>query len=292
MTSDTGFSDRFYTSSDGLKLHARVYGEANGAAAPVVCLPGLTRNARDFHELAIHLSQKIETPRQVIAFDYRGRGRSAFDRDWHNYNVVVEAGDIIAGLIALGVEHGHFIGTSRGGLIIHVLAGTRPTLLKSVVLNDVGPVLEGEGLAHIRSYLTRAPRPATMADAVAVQRTAHGAAFPALSDDDWLRYTKAIYREQSGRPERDFDPALLKTIKGLNLNRPLPDIWQQFEGLCGVPMLAIRGENSKLLAAETLAEMARRHPNCETVTVPGQGHPPMLETGTLPETIAGFLARN
>ena len=172
-----------------------------------------------------------------------------------------------------------------------MLGALRPTLLASVVLNDVGPVLEGEGLAHIRSYLTRAPRVATMADAIAVQRTAHGAAFPALSDADWTRFTTAVYREQSGRPERDFDPGLLKTVKRLNLNRPLPDMWQQFAGLCGVPMLVIRGANSKLLSAATLEAMARRHPDCETVTVEGQGHAPLLETGDLPETIAAFLAR-
>ena len=214
MTSEPGFSDRFYTSTDGLKLHVRVYGERIDSATPVVCLPGLTRNARDFHELAIYLSQKAETPRKVIAFDYRGRGRSAYDRDWQNYNVVVEAGDVIAGLISVGVENGHFIGTSRGGLIIHMLGGMRPTLLKSVILNDVGPVLEGEGLAHIRLYLTRAPRPANMADAIAVQRTAHGAAFPALNDDDWMRFTTAIYKEQSGRPERDFDPSPAENPEG------------------------------------------------------------------------------
>ncbi len=291
MISEPGFSDRFYTSSDGLKLHARVYGDRIDSSAPVVCLPGLTRNARDFHELAIYLSQNEQTPRKVVVFNYRGRGRSAYDRDWTNYNVTIEAGDIVAGMVALGVEDGHFIGTSRGGLIIHALAAMRPSLLKSVILNDVGPVLEGEGLAHIRSYLTRAPKPANMTDAVAVQRTAHGAAFPALNEADWKRFTQAIYREQTGHPVRDFDPALLKIVKSLNLNRPLPEIWQQFEGLCGIPLLVIRGENSKLLSAATLAEMARRHPNCETVTVPGQGHAPLLETGTLPVTISAFFER-
>ena len=106
-----------------------------------------------------------------------------------------------------------------------------------------------------------------------------------------MRFTAAIYREQSGRPESDFDPALLNAVKGFNLNKPLPVLWQQFEGLCGVPLLAIRGANSKLLSAATLAEMARRHPNCETVTVEGQGHPPLLETGTLPETISAFFEK-
>ena len=291
MTSDDGFSDLFYSSTDGLKLHARVYGEGIEGPAPAICLPGLTRNARDFHELAIHLSQKAEMPRKVVVFDYRGRGRSSYDRNWRNYDVVVEAGDIIAGMIAAGVEHGHFIGTSRGGLIIHVLAATRPAALKTVVLNDVGPVVEGEGLAQIRAYLTRGPKPKTMAEAVAVQRATHGPAFPALTEADWARFTAAIYREQNGRPAPDFDPALLNIVKAYNLNQPLPTLWQQFEGLCGLPLLVIRGANSKLLSAATLAEMARRHPNCETVTVEGQGHAPLLETGALPQTISAFFEK-
>ncbi|RUV19099.1 alpha/beta hydrolase, partial [Mesorhizobium sp. M1A.F.Ca.IN.022.04.1.1] len=119
MASDS-FSDFFYAAPDGLKLHARIYGEANGGW-PVVCLPGLTRNARDFHELALYLSGKAKTPRKVVAFDYRGRGRSDYDPDISHYNVGVEAGDVLAGLSALGIEEAGFIGTSRGGLIIHVL---------------------------------------------------------------------------------------------------------------------------------------------------------------------------
>ncbi len=140
-------------------MHARIYGETNSAHWPVVCLPGLTRNARDFHELAHHLSARAVVPRKVVAFDYRGRGQSAYDPDITHYNVGVEAGDILAGLVALGIEGAAFIGTSRGGLIIHVIAAMRPEALKAVVLNDIGPVLEAGGLAHIRSYLDPSPKP-------------------------------------------------------------------------------------------------------------------------------------
>ena len=287
---DEGFSDFYYSSADGLKLHARIYGEANGAL-PVVCLPGLTRNARDFHDLALHLSRDAKTPRKVVAFDYRGRGGSAYDGNWRNYNVGVEAGDIVAGLVALGIEHAAFIGTSRGGLIIHLLAAMRPAALKAVVLNDIGPVVEVEGFAHIRAYLERAPKPASFAEAVVVQRNTHGNAFPALGDHDWQRMARAIYRDEAGKPVADFDPALLNTIAGLDLSQPLPALWPQFQGLASVPMLAIRGENSKLLSAGTLEEMARRHPAIETITVEGQGHAPMLETGQLPARIEAFLDR-
>lgn len=289
MTS--GFTDHFYSASDGLKLHARVYGEALDGPAPAICLPGLTRNVRDFHELALYLSRDAKTPRKVVSFDYRGRGRSAYDPDWKKYDIVVEAGDIVAGLITLGIDSGHFIGTSRGGLIIHVLAAMKPSLMKSVVLNDIGPVVDGEGLAHIRSYLERAPKPKTMTEAVTVQRAAHGPAFSALGDADWERFVAAIYRSENGLPVPDFDPELLNVVKGFDLSKPIPQLWPQFEGFANVPLLAIRGENSKLLSSATLGEMAVRHPNCETITVEGQGHAPLLETGNLPERIGAFLSR-
>ena len=285
-----GFEDFWYSSTDGLKLHARVYGAPN-ARLPVICLPGLTRNAADFHELAIHLSSHPEQPRQVVAFDYRGRGRSAYDPNWRNYDVLIETGDILAGLTALDIAHGAFIGTSRGGLIVMVLAAMRPAALKAVVLNDIGPVADGAGLAQIRSYLERAPKPRSMGDAIAIQRTANGQAFPALSDADWERLVRAIYREEKGGVVADFDPALLNTLKGIDLSRPLPTMWPQFMGLAKVPVLAIRGENSRLLSAETLREMGARHPKMEAVTVKGQGHAPLLETAGLPDRIAAFLAK-
>ncbi len=291
MDISTGFSDFFYSAQDGLKLHARIYGEDGGAGLPVICLPGLTRNARDFHDLALGLSRNANRPRKVVAFDYRGRGRSAYDPNWKNYEVVVEAGDIVAGLTALDIEHGAFIGTSRGGLIIHVLAAMRPALLKAVVLNDIGPVVEVEGLAHIRAYLERAPRPKDLADAIETQKAVHAQAFSALSNEDWKRFIRAIYREEGGVPVPDFDPALLNVVKGMDLTQPVPTLWPQFEGLAAIPMLVIRGANSWLLSAATLEEMARRHPDCETITVEGQGHAPLLETGDLPARIAAFLDR-
>lgn len=287
MTGGQVFEDVFYTAPDGLRLHARSYGSPTGGSAPVVCLPGLSRNVRDFHELALGLC----SDRQVVSFDYRGRGQSQYDPDWRNYQVATEAADIVAGLLALGIEDGVFVGTSRGGLIIHVLAAMRPSLLRGVVLNDVGPVLEAEGLAHIRAYLGKSPMPATFAEAVAIQRSAHGADFPALADLDWERMVRAIYRDDHGTPVADFDPALPNVMQALNLDEPLPDLWPQFELLRSVPLLAIRGANSRLLSPATLAEMASRHPDCSTVLVEGQGHAPMLETGSLPDVVRDFVAR-
>ncbi len=291
MSNHDGFSDFFYTAPDGLRLHARVYGEANSGPWPVVCLPGLTRNARDFHELALYLSQRADHLRKVIAFDYRGRGQSAYDPDIGNYNVGVEAGDVLAGLAALNVEEAAFIGTSRGGLIIHVLGALRPAALKAIVLNDIGPVIEAAGLAHIQTYLDPTPKPKSRAEAVEAQRIAHGADFPALTEADWERMVTALYRETDEGLLPDFDPRLVETVAGLDLSKPLPDLWPQFEALAAIPLLAIRGANSKLLSVRTLEEMQKRHTGMEAITIDGQGHAPFLETGDLPGAIAAFLTK-
>lgn len=291
MEASCGFSDFFYSSQDGLTLHACVYGESNPATLPVICLAGLTRNARDFHELALFLARHPQAPRQVVAFDYRGRGRSDYDPQWRNYDVAVEAGDVLAGLTVLGIDHGAFIGTSRGGLIIHALAAIRPAALKAAVLNDIGPEVGGAGLAQIRTYLERAPKPKDFAEAITMQRMALGQSFSALGDADWERLVRAFYRDENGVPVPDFDPALLQTLNGVDLGKPLPTFWPQFMGLAAIPLLAIRGANSMLLSAETFAEMGRRHLDIETVTVAGQGHAPLLETAGLPDRIAAFLRR-
>ncbi|MGB6116768.1 MAG: alpha/beta hydrolase [Mesorhizobium sp.] len=285
----TGYEDFFYSSADGLKLHARIYGKPSRTALTAICLAGLTRNAADFHDLALYLANQAETPRQVIAFDYRGRGRSAYDPNWKNYNPAIEAGDIIAGLTALDIGHGAFIGTSRGGLIIHLLAAMRPALVKAAILNDVGPVVGGAGLMQIKAYLERAPRPKTFAEAVEIQRAIGGEASTGLTTADFERVVRAIYREENGVPIPDYDPALLKTLTSMDLTKPLPDLWPQFAGLADIPLMTIRGENSALLSAETLEEMERRHPGMVSVTVEGQGHAPLLETGDLPQQISAFL---
>ncbi|MEO3998620.1 alpha/beta hydrolase [Mesorhizobium sp. CAU 1732] len=291
MIDHDGFVERRFSAPDGLTLSARIYGEQIDGGLPVVCLPGLTRNARDFHDLAVHLSRNARLPRKIVAFDYRGRGQSAYDPDWKNYDLMVETGDVLAGLTALGIEHAAFIGTSRGGLIIFLLAAMRPAALRAVVLNDVGPVIEGAGLAQIRAYLERAPKAATFDEAAKILKVANGAAFPALADADWDRMAHAIYREDGGKLRPDFDPNLMKTLKGIDLSAPLPVFWPQFVGLGAVPVLAIRGETSMLLSPETLAQMRKRHSRIETITVAGQGHAPMLDTGDLPKRIEAFLDR-
>lgn len=303
MNHEGGFVERRFSAPDGLELSARIYpaqGDAGGAPPPnlppptplpVVCLAGLSRNARDFHDLALRLARDPERPRMVASFDYRGRGRSGYDSDWKNYNARVEATDVMAGLAALGIARAAFIGTSRGGLVVFMLAAMQPGAIAAAVLNDIGPVIGGAGLAAIRAFLERAPKPSSFEEAAQILKAANGTAFSALGEADWLRMAHATHRDEGGRPVADFDPNLLKTLRGMDFSRPLPEFWPQFMGLARVPVLSIRGDNSTLLSRETLEEMARRHPRMETLTVPGQGHPPLLETGDLPQRIGRFLAQ-
>ena len=278
----------FFSSQDGLRLHARLTGIRNSEKLPVICLPGLSRNHRDF--TAIAQAIVTQTSREVIAFDYRGRGFSAYDKVWQNYNIITEAGDVLTGMAALGIEHGHFIGTSRGGLILHVLAGMRPGAMKSVVLNDVGPEIGGAGMAQIKAGLDRMPKPADWEDAARLLTQANSKAFPALDDVDFARMARAIFREnEMGGITADYDPALLNTIKAIDFNQPLPTLWPQFAGLKNYPMLVLRGENSQLLMPETLAKMQGIAPNMQALIVKGQGHVPLLDTGELPMRLMTFF---
>lgn len=287
------FQERFYTSSDGLKLYARDY-RANEAVAagrlPVICLPGLTRNTRDFHPLALLLSRDTTAPRRVIALDSRGRGNSAWDENKANYNLAIEAGDVLAACAEFGIERAIFIGTSRGGLILHLIAATRPDLLEAVILNDIGPVIEAEGLALIRDYLNSGRKPADWNEAADILKESHGASFTALQEQDWREMAFALYRDVGGRPAPDFDPAIAEALKSVDFSRPLPDLWEQFDSLRRLPLMLIRGQNSPLLSQETANEMARRHSALILHVAEGQGHAPLLHLGNIPAAIQAFIA--
>jgi pimeloyl-ACP methyl ester carboxylesterase len=292
---ESGFLARIFEADDGLKLYARDYGHDNPLTADratVFCLPGLTRNSRDFHQLAVILSNDTIAPRRVITLDARGRGLSGWDDDKTRYNLIVEAQDVLAACAIFDVPQAVFIGTSRGGLVLHQLASTRSDIFKSVILNDIGPVLEPQGLQEIRDYLNRGRKPADWEDAVQIVRENHGKSFPILDDDDWMDMAHAIYAEIDGTVTADFDPAIADQLKALEFDRPLPTLWNEFSGFAGIPLMAIRGENSRLLSGATLADMEERHPGMVTRNAAGQGHAPILHIGGLAAAIQGFLASN
>jgi len=178
------------------------------------------------------------------------------------------------------------------GIVTMMLAGSRPGAIAAAIFNDTGPVIEGEGLARIRQQLRKMNRPRDMDEAIELQKQALGHQFPALDDAAWRRHTSAIYREEKGRLAPDHDPKLLKTLEAINFSRPLPTFWPQYRGLDQVPLMILRGATSDVLSAQSIREMqADRPARTEILTVAGQGHPPLLETGDLPQRIAGFLAR-
>jgi pimeloyl-ACP methyl ester carboxylesterase len=288
----TGFTSQFHAARDGLKLHARDYGPETGHTLPVVCLPGYARTAADFHELALALAGDAKKPRRVLALDYRGRGRSDYDANWRNYDVLIELDDLCQVLAASGVHEAVFVGTSRGGLLTMALAAARPAMIRGVVMNDIGPVIDARGLLRIRGYIGKLPQPRSFAEGAEILQRMSDSQFTAFGPDDWDEVAQRTWKETSdGRLVTDYDPNLMKTLELLDLEAPLPVLWTYFLGLANVPVLAIRGANSDLLAQETLDEMTRRHADCEACVVPGQGHAPLLGNKPMITRIAKLIAR-
>jgi pimeloyl-ACP methyl ester carboxylesterase len=292
MTS-TGFESRFIRARDGLKLHVRDYAPARLASTlPVVCLHGLARTSADFHTLALALAAHDKAPRRVVSLDYRGRGLSDRDPTWANYDIKVELDDLLQVLAAVGIGEAVFVGTSRGGLLTMAMAPVRPAAIRGVVLNDIGPIIDAQGLIRIRSYVGKMPSPRSWDEAAEIMRTVMGGQFPGLDDAGWRGYAERTWRQgEDGRFQPLADPALARTLEQLDLEAPPPVLWPLFEALKHAPMLAIRGERSDLLSAETLNAMAERHPACELHTVRGEGHAPLLESGDIIARIARLCRR-
>jgi pimeloyl-ACP methyl ester carboxylesterase len=281
--------DVAYSSGDNLLLHARDYGDRLLPWLPVVCLPGLSRSSRDFHAFATFLSTHRHRPRRVVAFDYRGRGRSQWDKNPAGYNPLKEMADVLAGLAATGISRAVVVGTSRGGIIGMLMGVERPATVAGLVLNDIGPAIEARGLARIKAYVGRTPAPDDWADAAHIQRRLHGGQFTDWDDNAWDYFARLTYRDEGGRPVSDYDPALAGTLDGIDLDRPIPTMWDEFRALKSIPILAIRGANSDLLTPDTVAAMSAAHPHVETVTVAGEGHPPLLRRPNLLARISAFI---
>jgi pimeloyl-ACP methyl ester carboxylesterase len=283
-----GYRPTLVGAQDGLKLFVRDYGERRWTSTPVVCLPGLSRSSADYHELALYLSCGASIPRRVICCDMRGRGRSQYDKRPANYEVLVETRDVLSVTAAMGIGKAIFVGASRGGLQMMVLAAMRPSALASAVLVDIGPVIDGKGLARIKGYVGKLPAVRDFEEAATMLKRLGAAQFPAWSDAQWALMARHSYRETATGLVPDYDPALARTLEAVDLEAPLPAIWPLFEAMAPIPLLVIRGQNSDILSQATLAEMARRHPRCQTLTVPGEGHVPDIGQPKLTERIASF----
>ena len=282
---ETGFREAWFRSQDDLPLYWRDYGDPGGRELPVLCLTGLTRNARDYHDLALRLSGR----RRVLVPDYRGRGRSARDADWRNYRPETYLADVLDLLTVAGVHRVVVVGTSMGGLLAMGLAVYRPTALAGAILNDVGPEIAGDGYKRIKDYVGTdrpvADWPAAIAD---MQRL-----FPTSAQstaEKSLRVAPGTNRRgPDGLLHFDWDVAL---ARGLSTDSArLPDLWPLFRAFGDRPVLAIRGALSDVLTQATFERMAREKPDLMQVLVPDVGHVPALDEPEAETAIDEFLAR-
>lgn len=263
-----------FSAADGTKI----YYDVTGDGIPLLCLSGLTRNARDFDFVLPHLSGF-----RVIRMDYRGRGRS----DWASYlsyDVPTEASDALELLDVLGVDKAAVLGTSRGGIIAMYLAATAGDRLRGVALNDVGPVIERAGLEAIKTYLGKHPHYYTHGEFA--QARMIDPKFPGVPEDRWIAYLSHTSVETTTGLRNNYDPKLRDAVAP-GFDAPQADAWPLFAAMEGMPLAIIHGANSDLLSAETVAEMARRHPGAIVATVPDRGHIPFLDE---PEALAALRA--
>jgi len=280
--------DCHFTAQDGIRLYYRDYAgpAGNGHDRPVaLCLPGLARNSKDFDGLARRLMGR----HRVLAPDYRGRGRSAYDPDWLHYHPRTYLNDLRHLLTLANVHRAVVIGTSLGGIMGMALGVLMPGVLAGVVLNDVGPDVPPTGLNRILAYLGEdRTQPDWPAAAQHLRRM-----MPQLSlktDEDWMRFARCTYREgEDGRLHYDWDPNIVRPI--LEDRAPRPDLWPLFRSLRRLPVLVVRGGASDILPPATFERMVGEHPGLRTVVVPEVGHAPTLDEQPAQEAIDDFIDR-
>jgi pimeloyl-ACP methyl ester carboxylesterase len=278
-------AEYWFDSHDGLRLFSRVYPGPAAGAPVVLCLHGLMRNGRDFEELAARLAAHA----RVIVPDVRGRGLSARDPDFNNYQIPVYLQDVLALLTGLGAARVRIVGTSMGALMAMVLAARQPALVAGIVLNDAGPELDPAGIERIRGYAGKSAPVRSWAEAIAQVRSTYGRAWPGLSDERWEKLVRLSYRANAaGVPEVDADPRIAEPLR--DTNTAAPDLWPLWGALAKVPILAIRGAQSDILSAATLARMQREKPDLRVLTVANRGHAPLLDEPECVAAIEAFLA--
>lgn len=288
MAPHAPFAERRWTSRDGLSLYARDYaGAAGEARLPVLCLHGLTRNSKDFEDVAPAIAA---SGRRVVVPDIRGRGQSDRDPDPSNYTPNIYARDILNLLDRLGIARAIFVGTSMGGIITMAIAGMRLRAIAGCVLNDVGPEIAPAGIERIKGYVGKPVDIASWDEAAAYMREINGVAFPDYEKDDWDRFGRRTFREVDGRPALDYDPAIMQPLAEGRYKAISFVAWLLFRRLArSRPVLLVRGEHSDLLSLDTARRMQRKAPSLQRVEVPGIGHAPMLTEPAAFDALDRFL---
>jgi pimeloyl-ACP methyl ester carboxylesterase len=280
------WTDGYWWSNDGLRLHYRDYAGPDDRP-PILCLPGLTRNARDFAGLADRLAGDW----RLICVDLRGRGESAFAKDPMSYSPLVYVQDIEALIETLALPRMIAVGTSLGGIVTMLLAGTGRTPIAGAIINDIGPVIETAGLARIRGYVGRGGSWPTWLHAARALSETHRAAYPDYGIAEWLGMAKRLCRLTSaGRIVPDYDMRIADPLRVPGGEAGF-DMWPTLGALRDVPVLLVRGGLSDILSEETAQEMARRVPRLERVTLPRVGHSPTLDEPDCEAAIDRLLER-
>ncbi len=280
---DNAFESRHFRTKDGLSLHYRDYAASSTARFPVICLPGLTRNARDFERLA----QYLATEYRVLCPDFRGRGRSGYAPDPLTYTPRSYVRDLATLLRDLQCGPVALIGTSLGGMVGTLFSAVYPHKVRGLVLNDVGPEIDPEGLKRIGSYVGKAQPVITWADAALAVERLDRVVYPDYEADDWMRTARRRYVEEAdGKVRLDYDLAIAKTFSS---PATTPDQWPFLRRLQDIPVLVIRGSLSDILARATTERMQAALPGLEVVEVPNRGHTPTLEEPIAQAAISRFL---
>ena len=296
------FSEHRYTSGDGLSLYYRDYGSKDNRDT-ILCLPGLTRNCRDFHELALRYAQRY----RVICADPRGRGMSDRDPNWKNYNIATYMKDMHQLFDVAGVDRAIFMGTSMGGLISMTMAYQQPGRVKAIILNDIGPEADPAGIKRILGYVGRRAAVNDWDEAVTQLQNTYGGALPDQPREFWEKHVRLSYTEGAdGQPVPDMDPKIgdairhsvrvlpwLRLLRSLRLVKQVHgvpiDAWDSFRAV-NMPCLVMRGKLSDILSEEIVERMRAVKPDLQVATIPGIGHSPYIEGAEMLAAIDGFLA--
>ncbi len=242
------YEDFYYESEDGLRLYARHYLH-EAPRATILCMHGLTRNSADFEDIANHLASDY----RLIVAEQRGRGLSQWDPNPENYSPGVYVKDMLRLLDLLGVETVILMGTSMGGLMSVIMKAMQPERIQAAIINDIGPVVDPEGLERIKGYVGKTEPARSWDEAVSLNKAINGHAFPTLAEQDWQAFTRALYREnEDGVPVLAYDPAISKPMLEAQESAVPPDLWPMFDLLVDTPVLVIRGELSDILSTDCL----------------------------------------
>ena len=275
----TRWQDRYWNSVEGVRLHYRDYpGPAD--QPPILCLPGLTRNARDFETVADRFAGEW----RVIAVDFRGRGMSDFDPQPERYAYPFFVADVLKLLDQLGIADAVFVGTSLGGIVTMLLAATDSERIAGALLNDIGPVIEREGLEFIARYLGKERSFASWDEAAAEIAESNADRYPRFTAEDWKAFARRLCDERDGTIRFAYDMRIVDNFH-VAMAAPPVDAWPYFRALAGRPVTIVRGELSDLLSRSTAERMVAELPEAELVTVPQTGHAPTLGE---PESIAAL----